>query len=132
MSEATTTAPSATGTVCWNELLSTDASGVRDFYTKLFGYEVEEKDMGPMGTYTLFTKGDKQIGGMMQNPEPGGSSIWVPYIAVEDVDASTKQAESFGAKVCVPPSDIPQIGRFSMISDPAGATLGLFKGTHTC
>jgi predicted enzyme related to lactoylglutathione lyase len=28
----------------------------------------------------------------------------------------------------VPPTDIPNVGRFSVITDPAGATVSLFKG----
>jgi predicted enzyme related to lactoylglutathione lyase len=55
---------------------------------------------------------------------------WLSYVIVDSVDASTKKAESLGAKVDVPPTDIPNIGRFSVITDPTGATLGLYQNAH--
>ena len=58
----------------------------------------------------------------------GVATHWRSHITVDDVDASTAKAKSLGAKVCAPPADIPNIGRFSVIIDPAGATVGLFKG----
>jgi predicted enzyme related to lactoylglutathione lyase len=59
-------------------------------------------------------------------PEFGGApSHWMPYVAVNDVDASVKRVEELGGKVCVPPSDIPNVGRFSVITDPTGATISL-------
>jgi uncharacterized protein len=35
-----------------------------------------------------------------------------------------------GGKVIAPPMDIPDIGRFSIVQDPQGATFALFKTTH--
>ena len=46
---------------------------------------------------------------------------------VDDVDASTTKAEQLGAHVCVQPTDIPNVGRFSVLTDPTGAAIGLFK-----
>ena len=92
--------------------------------------------MGPAGTYTLFKQGDTQVGGCMTMPPEAASQNvpphWLAYIAVDDVDASTKKAEGLGAKICHGPADIPGIGRFSIISDPTGATFGIFKGTGCC
>jgi predicted enzyme related to lactoylglutathione lyase len=118
------------GTFCWNEVLTTDVAKAESFYTKLFGWKTEKKDMGPMGTYTMFKSGNDYAGGMMQNPEPGAPSCWMSYIKVTNVDDSTKKAEKLGATVCVPPTDIPEIGRFSVIVDPAGASVGLFTSKH--
>lgn len=125
----TTQAPPAVGTFCWNELLSTDTAKTEAFYTKLLGWKTERKDMGEMGTYTIFTAGKTQAAGMMANPEPGAPSQWLPYIAVANVDESAKKAEKLGGKICVPATDIPGIGRFSVIVDPAGATFSLFKAS---
>jgi hypothetical protein len=49
-------------------------------------------------------------------------------VAVASVDASTKRVESLGGKVVVPPSDIPNMGRFSVFTDTTGATLCMFQG----
>ena len=50
---------------------------------------------------------------------------WGAYVTVDDVDARTTQAERLGGKICRPPEDIPDVGRFSVIQDPQGATLML-------
>ena len=69
---------------------------------------------------------------MMKTPDEHVPTAWLSYVTVDDVDASTSKAESLGAKVFVPPTDIPDIGRFSVIADPSGATLGLYKHTSGC
>ena len=53
---------------------------------------------------------------------------WGSYVAVANVDAATKRAESLRAKVIVPPADIPQMGRFAVFADTAGAVLSIFQG----
>jgi predicted enzyme related to lactoylglutathione lyase len=131
MSEAATTTPPAVGTFCWNELMTGDVAKARAFYCGLLGWSTEEMDMGEMGTYTIFKQGEMQVAGMMALPAEGGEGVpphWMSYIAVADVDASTKKAQDLGASVCVPPTDIPNVGRFSVITDPAGATISLFRG----
>jgi hypothetical protein len=128
MAEATQ-APPQLGTFCWNEVMTPDAAAAKRFYTKLFGWTTEDKDMGKF-TYTIFKSGNTQAGGLMElkGPQAGAPPSWLAYVAVKSVDESTKKAQGLGAKVCVPPTDIPNIGRFSVITDPTGATLGLFQG----
>jgi len=69
------------------------------------------------------------VGGMFQMGAEFGEtpSHWMPYVAVDDVDAKAKQVAELGGKICVPPSDIPNVGRFCIITDPTGATLSLIK-----
>ncbi len=131
MADATQAIP-AVGTFCWNELMTGNVDGARDFYSKLFGWTYEEKDMGPAGIYTLFNQGDQQVGGCMALPQEGIPAHWMSYVNVDDVDASTNKAKELGAQVFVEPTDIPNIGRFSVIKDPTGATLGLYKHTAVC
>jgi hypothetical protein len=49
-------------------------------------------------------------------------------VAVTDCDASANKVTKLGGKVLVPPTDIPNVGRFAIVQDPQGATFGLFKG----
>ncbi len=63
---------------------------------------------------------------MQTGPEFGDTpSHWMPYVAVEDVDGAARRVWELGGKVCVPPTDIPGVGRFCLINDPTGATLSL-------
>ena len=125
-----TQAPPAAGTFCWNKLMTRDVGAAKTFYTKLLGWSAEEMDMGEMGMYTIFKNGEQQAAGLMAMPSDCGEDVpphWMSYIAVNDVDASTARAEQLGGKICVPPTDIPNVGRFSVITDPTGATISLFK-----
>ncbi len=122
------------GAMCWNELMTTDAEGAKSFYGKLFGWEPQSMDMGDMGEYTLFNRsGGQAAGGMMAiQPEMGNiPPHWLVYFAVEDVDASLAKSESLGGEALVPPTDIPEVGRFSVIKDPVGAVFAIYKSNKT-
>ena len=114
------------GFFSWNELMTGDTETCKAFYTQLFGWEAMEMDM-ESGKYTVFQKNGVNVGGMMGiTPEMGPiPPHWMGYVTVDDVDASTETAAGLGAQVFVPPTDIPGIGRFSVIQDPAGAAISL-------
>jgi predicted enzyme related to lactoylglutathione lyase len=57
----------------------------------------------------------------------GTSSDWLPYVAVDNVDATIASAKKLGARIPVAPEDIPGIGRFSVREDPTGAVLAVMK-----
>lgn len=122
------------GTLCWNELMSSNIDRAGKFYSDVLGWKLDPKDMGPMGMYTLFKLdgADNGVGGMMAIPKDMASmpSNWVTYIASDDVDASAKKVTELGGSVVVPPQDIPNIGRFAIVSDPGGATFALYKNAH--
>ena len=42
----------------WNELGTRDVAAAREFYGAVFGWEVEEQDMGEMGTYYIWKNGE--------------------------------------------------------------------------
>jgi len=58
---------------------------------------------------------------------PGGNQGWLAYVGVEDIDAATEKAESLGAKVCMGPQEVPNVGRFAIITDPTGSTIAMFQ-----
>lgn len=122
------------GTLCWNELYTTNVDAAGKFYVNTFGWSTTPHDMGPMGTYTLFGRDGKKdnVGGMMNMPPnmKGAPSNWLAYFATSDVDASTKKAEALGGKTLMPAMDIPNIGRFSIVQDPQGAVFALYKNAH--
>ena len=54
---------------------------------------------------------------------------WLPYVMVDDANAIAEKATQLGGKLFVPPTDIPNVGRFSVIQDPQGATFAIIKLT---
>ena len=124
----------AHGTICWAELASTDLEAAKNFYTALLGWKLKPGDGGPMN-YSEIIVGGRPVGGIYQITGDMGSmpSNWGTYVAVDDVDASAKQVEELGGKVFMGPMDIPNVGRFCMISDPTGGKISLItlSGTHS-
>lgn len=53
-------------------------------------------------------------------------SYWLVYFEVADVDKAHEKAVGLGASVIVPPQDFPG-GRFSIATDPQGASFGILK-----
>lgn len=106
------------------ELLTNDVAKAKDFYGKLFDWQMEDV---PGMDYTLIKVGEGTGGGMMKNPAPGAPSSWLAYVLVDDVAAATKKAQTLGATVCKEATEIPDIGWFSVIMDPTGATLALWQ-----
>jgi len=113
---------------CWNELYTTDVKKVGDFYANLFGWSREPMPT-PMGEYTVFKKGDAQAAGMMQITKDmtGMPPHWMVYVAVDDSDRTVEKAKGMGALVMVPPTDIPNIGRFAILNDPQGADFAVIR-----
>jgi hypothetical protein len=86
----------------------------------------------PGRAYTLFTAGEASVSGLMVLPEDarkklGAKPTWIGYVGVNDVDATADRIKRLGGTVHVPPQEIPNISRFSVVADPQMATLALFK-----
>jgi hypothetical protein len=106
------------------ELQTQDVEKSKKFYAGMFDWKLEEfPDMG----YTMINVGEGTGGGMMKKPAPDMPDNWLPYILVDDVAASTKKAQAFGAKVCKDITEVPGMGWFSVITDPTGASFGLWQ-----
>jgi len=116
------------GTLCWNELATRDWQKAAEFYTQLFGWTAQTQPMA--GTeYTVFSNGDRMAAGMIQmTPEWGDiPPHWMVYLTVTDCDASAEKVTALGGKVLVPPTDIPDMGRFAVAQDPQGAAFSFIK-----
>lgn len=134
----------ANGSFCWQELATTDLDAAQNFYKTLLGWEIKEGTAPGGGmVYNEIVVAGRHVGGMYKmGAECEGSagatppqmpSHWMSYVAVDDVDASAAKAAELGGKVCVPPMDIPSVGRFCVINDPTGATISLItlKGAQS-
>jgi uncharacterized protein len=115
------------GRFTWHELMTTDPVKAAKFYEGLLGWKTQEMPAGPMGTYRIFSLGERQIAGSM--PAQGGApSAWLVYVGSEDPDATCAKVKEHGGKVLVPPTDVPGMVRFSVATDPQGAAFGILKG----
>ncbi|HEX4136061.1 MAG TPA: VOC family protein [Bryobacteraceae bacterium] len=108
------------------ELNTTDVAKAKDFYGKLFDWKLEDVPMGDM-EYTMIGVGEGTAGGIVKNPMPGAPSMWLAYVNVDDIAASTAKAKSLGATIVRDITEVPGMGKFSIIMDPTGAGLALWQ-----
>lgn len=117
------------GALSWNELATRDPDGSKAFYGAVFGWEPEDRPIGP-GTYTVWKLDGRSIGGMApiigETRQTNLPPHWMVYFAVADADATAERAAELGGVVSVPPSDLPQ-GRFAVLTDPQGAAFSVIK-----
>lgn len=115
------------GVFSWAELVTTDVEGAKRFYTGLLGWTTEPAPSEK--PYTLAKVGEERVAGIMSVEQcEGGGKVpphWGVYITVDDVDAIARKAGELGGKVLVPPTDIPKVGRFSVLMDPQGVAFSV-------
>lgn len=116
-------------TLTWAECGSTDVAKSRTFYVDIFGWHAEDMDMGPGGTYTVFSLGDAQSAGLMQAQSP--VSYWAIYFNVADCKASTEKARKGGAETLMDCMDVPGVGLITVATDPQGAMFGMIEARPT-
>ncbi len=101
------------------------------FYEGMFGWTRMPGDTKDGFDYAeLVAPGDEQpfIGSYQMGPEYGDlPSHWNNYFEVADCDGTAAKAVELGARLQVPPTDIPDVGRFCMICDPFGAMFCVVK-----
>ncbi|MET0508172.1 MAG: VOC family protein [Burkholderiaceae bacterium] len=123
------------GTPIWYELLTDDPARIAPFYKATMDWTVAaHSDPGVTGMdYRMMERaGGGFAGGVMtlneQMKSGGARPAWLIYFGVDDVDASTAQAQSLGASVHMPPTTMEGVGRMAMLADPQGAPFYLMRG----
>ncbi len=125
-SEAPTLDPMAPGHIGWHELHAGDGERAFAFYSGLFGWtKGEAMNMGPMGTYQIFTTKGRQMGGMMKKMAQEPMAHWAYYINVEAIDTAVERVKSAGGQVLNGPMDVPGGSWIIQGRDPQGAMFAL-------
>jgi predicted enzyme related to lactoylglutathione lyase len=111
----------------WTELMTNDTAAAEKFYTQLFGWQPKASPQ-----YTEFSVGSTPQAGMMKIDPKWGNvpPHWMPYFQVLDADRTAAKAVELGGRINVPPTDIPNVGRFAMLADPQGAMFSVIKITN--
>jgi uncharacterized protein len=128
MAAPTKTKTSVRGRFLWYELQTTDVERAKTFYGKVMDWGNQPMPMDM--PYTILTKGETPLAGLMELPphlkSAGVPPHWIGYLGCDDVDKAAEQAKKLGATVHMGPEDIPTVGRFAVIADPQGAAITLY------
>jgi predicted enzyme related to lactoylglutathione lyase len=119
------------GALCWNELATRDPQAAQEFYSALFGWELEPSEGAVGSAYWMIKNGGRWNGGMRQIGDelpPEVPAHWGVYFAVEDAADTADRAAAAGGHVLMPRTEIPGRGAFAAIADPQGAPFGVYEG----
>lgn len=122
--------PATVGAPCWAELGTDDVAASGAFYGALFGWTVETDPREEAGGYTMCSLGGAPVAAMSPLYAPGQPVAWTVSFAVSDADATAVRAAHEGGVVIMAPMDVFDIGRFSVLQDPAGAVFCIWQA-HT-
>lgn len=116
--------------VWWHELNTWEPDQARQFYNLTLGWDFQPTVL-PDGTrYWVAHKEGRAVGGIFQLTEPDFDGIpahWMTYLAVDDIIAAQARAERAGGEILRSAVRLPGVGRLSVVSDTAGAIIGLIE-----
>jgi predicted enzyme related to lactoylglutathione lyase len=116
----------APGQVGWHELHSKDWQKAFDFYREMFGWQKGDSvDMGPIGTYQLFTINGIASGGMFNSPGVTATPYWLMYFNVPDIDSALRRIADGGGRIMMGPHQVPGGNWIVQGADPQGALFAL-------
>jgi predicted enzyme related to lactoylglutathione lyase len=123
--------PNQHGDFIWYELLTTDANAAARFYGAVIGWQAWAAE-GSARDYRILGIGGADVAGLMPIPadadRAGMRPGWLGYVGVRDVDATVAEITRAGGTQHMPPTDIPGVGRFAMVSDPQGIVFYVMRG----
>lgn len=122
------------GSPCWVDLMSPDTKASAAFYSRLFGWDVEELfDDEGNAIYNQFRLNGKIVAGMGGQPPgmEGMPAIWNTYIAVADCDETAEAVAAAGGAVFMAPMQVMDAGQMAVFADTTGAVFSVWQaGGH--
>jgi hypothetical protein len=111
----------------WIDLAAKDPAAARDFYSKLFGWDIRVNPNPEFGGYGRAQTSGKDVAGIGGLMSPEAPTAWSVYIGTDDVEGLSKRVADAGGKVVVPSMDIPGQGKMAVYQDPSGAFISAWQ-----
>ena len=116
----------APGALGWAELQANDWKAAFEFYEALFGWKKSDAiDMGPIGTYLIFSSGADGIGGMMTKLPEVPAPFWNYYFNTASITAAVAKIKASGGQVILGPQEVPGGAWIINALDPQGALFAM-------
>jgi uncharacterized protein len=111
----------------WVDLASSDPAASREFYSKLFGWQVEVNPDPQYGGYAIAKVDGKDVAGIGPKMMPEAPTAWTLYIGTDDTDALAAKVTAAGGAVIAPPMEVAGQGRMAVFQDPSGAFIAAWQ-----
>jgi predicted enzyme related to lactoylglutathione lyase len=105
------------------ELHTADLPRAGALYSSLLGWRAQRIEAGP-SSYTVLGIGERCSGGIVECGAP--SAMWLPYVAVRQIDEVTARAAGLGADVVLGPREGPA-GWRSVVRTPVGGEIAFWQ-----
>ena len=111
----------ASNQVLWFEVVGKDGKKLRDFYSKLFGWKIQQDTTSGFDYGMVQGTGGGVGGGIGTSPD-GSAGFATFYVEVDDLDEALAKAEKLGGKTVMPRRPSPGWTSSSRISATPKAT----------
>ncbi|WP_030460693.1 VOC family protein [Kitasatospora sp. NRRL B-11411] len=120
------------GAPCWVELATEDPAAARVFYHELFGWRAETAADEQARGYTRLYLGEHLVAGLGGLLRPGRATAWTIGFHTADADSTADEIADADGRLIVPPTDAPDLGRYTVAADPTGAVFATWQpaGLH--
>ncbi len=117
----------APGDWLWNELWCDDQAAAAGFYETVVGYELDTHEKVAGKPYTVFKRDGTPRAGVLVDPFPEVTPLWLPYVRVGDPAAVVAKVAGLGGQVLLKPDPKHRNGTVAIIADPTGAEVAIQK-----
>jgi predicted enzyme related to lactoylglutathione lyase len=119
------------GTPCWIDLMVTDPDAAKQFYSALFGWDIQDSPP-EAGGYAMCMMNGRPVTAISPKPQDNPfPNVWCTYLASDDLDATVAKAKEAGGQFMMEPMDVMTAGRLAFGMDPTGAPYGIWQaGDH--
>lgn len=113
----------------WVELATDDPAAAREFYAKLFGWQVDVHPDPQYGGYGMarLPEGEGDVAGIGAKMMSEAPTAWSLYIGTEDADTLGAAVIAAGGSVIAPAFDVGDMGRMAVFADPTGAVISVWQ-----
>jgi len=121
------------GSIGWIDLTVSDATELKDFYSRVVGWQSGDVSMGDYADYNMNSPhsgvpvaGICHARGINKKLPP----YWLIYIVVENLTESISLCKKLGGKIISGPKNMAGYGNYAVIQDPAGAYAAIFEAIN--
>lgn len=114
----------------WIDLSTQNAEASRDFYSKLFGWQVDVNPDPQYGGYARAQLDGQDVAGIGPAQEADQPTAWSFYVGTDDASEIARKVEAAGGRVIAAPFDVGDQGRMAVFMDPVGAFFSVWQPTN--